>query len=365
MLKRILSGAIYFILIGAALALTIIKAFPQVKIVLTMGAYSILSGVILIILGCVAASFISVIIHEITHFLVGKILGFKCVSFKILKFELIKTVRSANKSDSQKKYRTLSYGSCEMISTKEGNYKKRLIIVTISALIVSLLCTIAFLILLLLLNNISPLLYLFISPAFLISFNIFISSAYPQDNSGKLSDGALIVELIKNSNEATIILALLNIQTQLYLGKTPSEIDKDLYFNLPVLADDNAIMQSLFFNRYFYHIDCGEYNAASNVSTRLLDNSENLSYRDGTMLYLNIVFDLIMSSDLVRAKAGFSIVERDLTNSITDLRVKAYYTNYVLKNTEETKSIIEQINDTKEPLEGIKKMELKLVSALK
>lgn len=359
--KKIIFNVLYAALILGAAAVTASNLLPHAQELYGRGGTAILGGVLCLLAGGVFAGFFCVLLHETGHLLFGVLNGFKAVSFRIFNKEFI-----GKKAEGKPAERAFSYGSCELVSVKEGKYRKRYIWLTAGGLLLSLLSFGAYLTLNLMLKGANPYIYAFFSLGLIISLHIFLSALLPWETGGTLTDGALFLGLIKKSDTAIVMLALLSIQSQLASGKTPSEIEENLYFKLPVVPDGGAASVSLFAMRYLYYLDKGDYEKAAKVSERISESADMLQGAEGTRLHLNIVFDLIKARDIARAKATFKFIEKEIDDSITSNRILAYYYKHAEDNAHESETFAAKVREyrTDKELAGIVNMEKKLIDKL-
>ena len=362
-MKKFLYNAVFVFLITDALILTVINLYPYIEYFISLGITQILLAGACLLVGAVIASFVSVLLHETGHVLVSLFKNFKVVSFRLFNRE---TIYHNGEKIKKRVKNNFSFGSCELISTEEKNIKERLIAVTAGGIIMSLIVFMAYLLLNVLLKNINPYIYVLISTGMIISFYVFLSVLIPAEIKGTQTDGAVIYGLTKNKDYAAVLLALLKIQTQLYSGKAPSEIDRDLYFNVPLLSDDHVSMLSLYSLRQMYYLDSGDYKKAAETNKRLLYFYDAMSMEEFNGLQLSIVFDLILSEEYEKAKAAFKLLKEDITDNITSYRIRAYYNWYIEKDKEKAEEFAEKaLKENKGILKGIAKMEIKLVQNLK
>ncbi len=71
------------------------------------------------------------------------------------------------------------------------------------------------------------------------SFHLFALNALPFNFENGKSDGEIVFELLKNGDEAKVMLAVLQIQAQILNGTPISEIDEKLLFDLPQIREDD------------------------------------------------------------------------------------------------------------------------------
>lgn len=103
------------------------------------------------------------------------------------------------------------------------------------------------------------------------SFNLLALNALPFDFDNGKSDGKIILELIKNGDEAKVMLSVLKVQA-LILGGTPiAQIDEKLLFDLPQIREDDLSFISLAELRYEYFTAKGDSDNAQKWRARFED----------------------------------------------------------------------------------------------
>ena len=77
------------------------------------------------------------------------------------------------------------------------------------------------------------------------SFHLLMLNALPFNFENGKSDGEIVLELIKNGDEAKVMLAVLQVQAQVLSGKPIGEIDEKLLLDLPQIREDDLSFISL------------------------------------------------------------------------------------------------------------------------
>ena len=362
-MKKFLYNAVFIFLIADAAILTAINFNTVIEYFLNQDILKILLAVIILLAGSSIAFFISVLIHELGHIIIGLLAGFKIYSFTLFNRE---TIYHNGKKTKNKIKNNFSFGSCEFINKKEKNIKGRFTALTAGGIIFSFIMMLVYLALNVFLKNANPYIYVFISTGLIISLYIFLSVLLPAQIKGTHTDGAIIYGLTKNKDYTTVLLSLLKIQTELYSGKSPSQIDRELYFNVPLLSDDHISMLKLYFLRQMYYLDNADYISVAKTNQRLLYFNDAMSVEEYNQLQLNIVFDLIKSQDYKKAKSIFDSIKEELKDNLTVCRIKAYYFYYVLEDKKTATEYIEKSKEFKQDnLKGIVIMENNLINNLK
>ena len=143
-LRKFIYNAVFVIMIIAALILTILNLNPYLGFFLNAKFDIILYGIICLVTGGITAGFFSVLFHETGHMVFSLFTGFKIASFRLFNRE---TIYLNGRITTKKIKNNFSYGSCELINTKEENIKKRFFIVTTGGILFSFLIFIPYLLL--------------------------------------------------------------------------------------------------------------------------------------------------------------------------------------------------------------------------
>ena len=88
---------------------------------------------------------------------------------------------------------------------------------------------------------------------------------------GSSSDAAVCENLLSNTDEAKVMLAVLTVQAQVLNGKPIEEVDEKLLFDVPVIQEDDPSFISLTELRYEYFKAKGETEQAEKYKSRLED----------------------------------------------------------------------------------------------
>ncbi len=147
--------------------------------------------------------------------------------------------------------------------------------------------------------------------------------AYP---SGKTD--ALVYKGIKKGEAAeSNMLAAMEIQGQLYEGKSYAQIDARYYFDLPQLAEDEplfAVMQEL---RYRYYLEKNDYQAAADALNRLTQAQAYMTDEEAEKIAAELTYMHALGGDYERASACGKLCESYLkSGEAASLRILAAYT---------------------------------------
>lgn len=218
-----------------------------------------------LVLGLILVSFLQTFFHELGHLFFGKLNGFVLISFRVW---FVKFYRRKNKIKTCFSKLNDAAGATEMVAKNSNNLLKRFKSMTFGGLLFSFL------------SMLLGLIAIFVDMPYWLACIIILflpvgcysvlGNLLTIEEYGYKNDGATLLGLKKQDDNSKIIVGLLNIQSQLFNGKTPSEIDQNFYFDLPQLPEDNSNFLSLLIFRYYYYLDKGDYAEALKIIQRLL-----------------------------------------------------------------------------------------------
>lgn len=218
-------------------------------------------------LGAIVFGILNVFFHELGHVVFGKIKGFTLVNFTFLFFSFTKN----------KKGFSLSFigindclGSTELVSKNTKNLKNKVKFMTIGGVVFNLI-TFAVCLVPYFLTNLLPL-WVFVAwgVGAPISLYCFLSNALPVYSYSARNDGGVLWGLKRDDDESKVMLSIYTIESLLYQGKTPSEIDERYYFDVPQLPEDSLTYLSLLCARFLYYLDTKNYEKADAVCSRFV-----------------------------------------------------------------------------------------------
>lgn len=93
--------------------------------------------------------------------------------------------------------------------------------------------------------------------------------------SAEKTDGLVCSNLLNNTDEAKVMLAVLTVQAQVLSGKPIEEVDKSLLFDLPVIQDDNESFLALCSLRLEYCKAVGDTEGVNKYTQRIKSLSED------------------------------------------------------------------------------------------
>lgn len=319
-----------------------------------------------VLLGGVVAGLFNAFAHELGHLIAGKRNGFKlsciCVWF-------FKWTRVGKKLVFSWTFPWNEAGYTEMVPTTTDNMAIRYKKMTRGGIWISLIFAMVGAVALFF-PKIPLALYCIWAMFLPIGLYYFFGNILPM-TSGKIrNDGAVLLGLRRLDDVSKVTLSLLQIQAESFNGKTPSEIDEKLLFDLPQLAEDELTFIMLLDARYNYYLDKKDYENVVKVSDRLatlLDYMpKHVKYQIQTnLLYNACTFDYNEeeADDLMYELESFL----NNVNNATTVRAKLAYMLYVQKEKENAEIFYKKgVKEAKRfILKGYGDYEIKLFEELK
>lgn len=323
--------------------------------------------VLFFICGAIASAILHVVVHELGHVIAGKRNGFVLLSVRFFCFEF-KKVNGKTKFCFSLNLSTA--GETVMVPKGTENMKKRyarlagggIIASTVLALIgVAGMAVVSYL----------PLVgFAFTSMVLPITAYNLLSNALPMSEGGVMNDGAVVDGARRNTDSVIVSAKMLQLEAELYSGKSYKDVDPDLLFDLPQLPEDDFTFVVLLTNRYSYYLDKEDYENALKVSGRIYSLLDKLSKPAQRELKKNLLYDAC-AVKLNEEEADDLTAELEKTlnkdDSATGLRIKASYLLYVLKDYDTAEKFIKRglkLAD-KEQIKGIGLFEKSLLEKMK
>lgn len=232
--------------IAVKIAVFVLLAYCGIRVIFDSSSWisAVAVGIIMVLSFPLCA-----ILHELGHTLFGAIVKIKAVPDKNFLKETFLNWWDAS--------------SCKIIPETETGLRGRIIFTAAGGSIVNLIFIILGIIALCV--PIVPTSLCALMPA---SLNLLALNALPFNFDNGKSDGEIVLELVKNCDEAKVMLAVLRVQAQVLNGKPISEIDEKLLFDLPQIREDDLSFISLCELRYEYFAAKGDSANAEKWRTR-------------------------------------------------------------------------------------------------
>lgn len=220
-----------------------------------------------LVLGGVVSSAACCAFHELGHVLFGKICGFR---FNSMRVGFVRIYRRDGKLRiAFGRLPDSLAGATEMLPADTDSLYGRFLAVVAGGPVFSLLflagCTVA----LALHESLPFAAFVFACTAVPCAFHIFFYNVLPFNDDNMDTDGGMLRGLIKKEPSYMTAVNILTIEGYLFQGRTPGEIDGDLYFGLPQLPEDDMNFILLTSYRFSYYLDRGDFASAAKAGDRL------------------------------------------------------------------------------------------------
>lgn len=312
-------------------------------------------------------------LHEAGHLLLGAAAGFRLAE---LRFSFVRILREGN-GYSLHFVNPLSFdaaGCCRMYPAKNSDMGTRFAWFVAGGILVQAVYILLALTLSFALNL--PMVWATLGVSCVYACYLFLVNVLPFEGSEGVYDGALLWGLCRRDPSARTFVALLTAQGEMFFGKTPGEVGEALLFDLPQLPEDDPGFSRLQYYRYLYFLDRGERESAVRSITRLEDCLEYILPEERLPVFAELTYtysfflgnkemaeqyharmerendagDPFMrpgdgGADVLRARMAYALLSGDVAQA-------------------ETLAKAHRRAAEKEPLEGMRRLEIKLSQEL-
>lgn len=305
--------------------------------------------------------FIAINIHELGHLILGKINGYKLISYRVGFFAL-------NNDDAKVKLSIMKNngctGLCAMAIPEENISDLRQLLYYSGGILFNIAFGIGLLIIKSIVNA-SELLNMFLMITAVNSILLGIINFVPFFSGNNPSDGKIIWSMILKSPFSDKVIEVNRLCSQISTGKPLENLEISTDFNR---YQPDILDATLLFYSYFKALDTDDIKKCSEY-VKVMEQSIN--YIPSTLLpyiYYEICYNACINKNKEKAvkyyeKAG-KMLQRD--KGVNGMRVKAYYEYYINKNINVAKFFCESVLECldKFPVRGQALIEEKLIKRL-
>lgn len=249
-----------------SLGITFLALFVCVYFCNNRYGINIVKAMSIFAVGAIIAGIFNTFVHELGHMIAGKKNGFEFSSMSVWFFKWTKIKGRIHFNFVMMGDET---GYTEMIPKYSENIEKRYKNMIVGAFYASFFAMLIGIPPLFLVNL--PVWVYGIWSMFLpVGAYFYFASALPMSTCGIRNDGGVVYGINKKDDQTAVLMSILSIQAQMYQGKTPSEVDEKLYFELPQLPEDDPLFAVLLNSRYNYYLDKCDFENAKAATARLL-----------------------------------------------------------------------------------------------
>lgn len=300
--------------------MTLLVMFLAGQIVVLCCAWTNLNCLIESVIGFAVGCILAPMLHELGHFSFGSANG---MALKYIKFFCFRWVEENGKM-------RFSFESpfeseeTQMVATYGGDMKKRAANYTVGGVVFGGVYTLVLLAFALLLNETAGM-FVFVGALPYAAYLFLLNVAPFEYVSGK-TDILVLNGILKDADAEKTMLAAMEIQGQVYQGKTFSEVDETLYFDLPQLCEDEPLYAIMLDLRYRYYLDKGDLDGAVDALNRLAVSSEYLTNNQAQQVAAQFVYvNSILGNQTDADKSGKLCQEFLMSENVQAKRILAAY----------------------------------------
>lgn len=192
---------------------------------------------------------------------------------------------------------------------------------------------------------------------------LFLLNVAPLEYGNGKTD-TLVYKGIKQGYDAEKnMLAAMEIQGQLYEGKSFAEVEENYYFDLPQLCEDEPLFAVMLDLRYRYYLDRGEFEKAADCLNRLAAAQSYLPDEEVEKIAAELTYMHVINGDMERANECAKLCEKFLQgNTATAKRVLLAY-SVATGKTDALETLTAQAKAAlqRERIAGVRNLEEKLI----
>ncbi len=309
------------------------------------------------LVGCVTGFILAPIAHELGHFVFGRAAGMELVYAKAFCFKI--TVKEGKKR--------LSFASpflaeqTQMLPEYAGNMASRAKRYVLGGLLLSGL--------LFLLDGLLAIL----SGSF-VAWGVLPYSGYllflnvlPLEYPSGKTDAMVYRGILRGESAEKCMLAAMELQGELCEGSSFGEIERDKYFDLPQVCEEEPIFAVLADLRYRYYLDLGDMEKAADCLNRLACSQAYLSGDEVQKLAAELTYMHSLRGNVLLAEESGKLCREYLSSKLTSAkRILAAFA-LASGNIEGAELLKKQAQDllVRERIAGVRKLEEKLLARIK
>lgn len=174
---------------------------------------------------------------------------------------------------------------------------------------------------------------------------LFLLNILPVEYASGKTDALVFGGMKKGFDAEKVMLSAMEIQGQLYAGKSFAEIEEGLYFDLPQLCEDEPLFAVILDLRYRYFLEKKEYERAADCLNRLSQAQAYLTDTEVEKIAAELTYMHALRGDLDSAEASGKLCRAFLTeDTVSAKRVLIAYSKLAGK-TEAIEPLLRQARD--------------------
>lgn len=300
-------------------------------------------------------------LHELGHIVFAKANGMRLVYAKFFCCKLVLQNGKLRKQFAS----PFAPDETQVVPKFGGNMQKRAVAYTLGGVVFSGLFFLALTITALLLT-------VFFQPVFLLwgclpyATYLFLLNVAPCTYASGKTDTLIYIGIKKGEPAEKNMLSAMEIQGELYAGKSFAEIDERLYFDNPVLCEDEPLFAVTCDLQYRYFLEKEDFQSAGERLNRLAQIQPYLSALEVEKLAGELVYMHALGGDVESAQESGKYCQNYLSSDeVSAKRILATFA-YATGKKEETEILLRQAERAldKEIMLGVAKFEKILLSRI-
>ena len=314
-----------------------------------------------VLCGLVLSFVFAPIFHELGHLVFAAATGMEWVYFKAFCLRWVRTDGKTRFSFTS----PFSADETQVMPKRGGNMQKRAAKYALGGLIVEGAACVILLVT-------AVLLTILVTPTFILWGAIpyftylFLLNVLPVEYASGKTDTLVYRGIKKGGDAEQNMLAAMEIQGQLYEGKSFSEMDESLYLEVPQLCEDEPLFAVMLDLRYRYYLEKAGFDKAADCLNRLAQAQAYLPDDAVVKIAAELTYMHALNKDLERAEETSKVCKTYLTGeTATAKRVLAAYSCAIAKM-DAVSALKAQAEEclTKERVQGLAKFERILLSRI-
>lgn len=195
---------------------------------------------------------------------------------------------------------------------------------------------------------------------------LLVLNALPLEYGSGKTDALVYRGIQKGYDAEKTMLVAMEIQGRLYAGESFAQIEEELYYGVPQLAEDEPLFAVMLDLRYRYHLEREEFEKAASNLNRLASLQEYLPDSELEKVAAELVYMHALHGDRERADACGKSCEAYLAGDTAQAkRILAAY-SYAFGKTDAV-AVLKELAESAlsyERMEGVQKFERTLLSRI-
>lgn len=338
------------VLLVAGFLLVFVFAYPDIR------------QTVYAMLGMLAGFVFAPIVHELGHVCMGAAVKMDCVYVKCFCFRI-----SLKKGRKRFSFASpFSADETQVVPKEGGNISKRASVYTMGGLLFGGMLLILVFAAAIVCSCLGKTIFFLWGTVPYCGY-LFLLNLPPLEYASGKTDTLVWMGIRKGYDAERNMLAAMEIQGRLSEGFSFSEIERELYYDVPQLSEEEPLYAVMLDLRYRYHLERGELAKAAEVLNRIVQAQEYLSEAEAQRIAAELTYMHSLNGDIERAEESSKLSRAFLAGeSVTAKRVLATF-SVAAGKTEAVGVLLAQAEKAlrEERIAGVRKFEEILLSRIK